>query len=542
MKKKLFLVLLVFNSIVTFSQNTIGTLTNEPGSYNGYTLFSPNNSTKSYLINNCGEIVHHWTSTFTPGSSVYLLENGNLLRTGQIDNPNITFGGVGGKIELFDWDNNLLWDYSYSSNLVSQHHDIYPLPNGNVLMLAVSTMTQAQAIAAGRDPSLILDGKIFNEQIIELEPILGTNTANIVWEWNIKDHIIQDFDNTKANFGVINDHPELLDFNFLNNEIGHANWLHLNSLQYNENLDQIILSSRLLSELYIIDHSTTTTQAASSSGGNYGKGGDFLFRWGNPKSYDNGNETDQRLFSQHHPHWIPDGLNDAGKIMVFNNGNSLRYSSVDIFTPTVSSPGVYEYDAVNGYGPSAYDWTYVDPVDPQNFFSSILSNGQRLPNGNTLICDGDSGYFFEIDQSKNIVWEYRNPDTNNGILSQGDTPSANFTFRAKKFALDYPAFIGRDLTPGNPIELNPDLSGCSILSISEITFEEIHIYPNPTNGILNIKTTKTIEKIDLFNMLGKLVLSKENVKEIDLSNLVTGIYIAKIYGEHNIISKKIIKQ
>jgi hypothetical protein len=283
---KCFIFLVIFSITSTLlGQNTLGIIRNDLAAYNGYTLFSPNQSTETYLINNCGEILHQWTSSYTPAASVYLLENGNLLRTGKISNSNITFGGVGGKIELFDWDNNLLWEYTYSSPLMSQHHDIYPLPNGHILMLAVDTITQVDAINAGRNPALITQGKLFNEQIIELEPILGTNTANIVWEWDIKDHIIQDYDVTKTNYGIVSDHPELLDFNFLNDNNGAANWLHFNSMQYNTTLDQILLSSRLLSEVYIIDHSTTTLEASTNAGGVYGKGGDFLYRWGNPESH-----------------------------------------------------------------------------------------------------------------------------------------------------------------------------------------------------------------------------------------------------------------
>ncbi len=165
---------------------------------------------------------------------------------------------------------------------------------------------------------------------------------------------------TQSNFGVVSDHPELLDFNFLNGNAGDANWLHINSLHYNSNLDQIILSSRILSEIYIIDHSTTTAEAASHTGGTYGKGGDFLYRWGNPQAYDKGDDSDRTLYSQHYPHWIPDGLVDAGKILIFNNGNSIRFSSVDIITPPIDISRCIHYDAINGYGPATSDWTYTD--------------------------------------------------------------------------------------------------------------------------------------------------------------------------------------
>ncbi len=542
MKKFYILLFLLLFIDLSIAQNTLGALRNDIGSYNGYTLFSPNNSKETYLINNCGEVIHQWTSTFFPAASVYLLENGNLLRTGRISNDDIQFGGVGGKIELFDWDNTLLWEYTYSSSTVSQHHDIFPLPNGNVLMLAVTTMSQSEAIAAGRDPSLITEGKVYNEQVLELEPV-GTNQANVVWEWNIKDHLIQDFDNTKANYGVVSEHPELLDFNFLHEDLGGANWLHINSLQYNANLDQIILSSRILSEIYIIDHSTTTLEAASSTGGTYGKGGDFLYRWGNPISHDMGDSDDQTLFSQHYPHWIPDGLVDAGKILIFNNGNSIRFSAVDIISPPTTAPGFYDYDIVNGFGPAAAEWTYVDPVDPENFFSAILSSAQRLPNGNTLICDGDSGYFFELDPSNNIVWEYVNPDSTNGILSQGDTPPFfNIVFRALKFPFDYPAFTGKDLTPGDPIELNPDLSGCSLLSVNEELESLTTLYPNPVKDFLKIDTKQPISKIEIYSVLGTQIRTEINSNQIDLTSLDRGIYIAKIFSNNKVLSKRIIKQ
>ena len=541
--KCLFFLLLLSISSTFFGQNTLGTTQNNLGTYNGYTLFSPNNSTETYLINNCGEVLHQWTSTYTPAASVYLLENGSLLRTGKISNSDISFGGVGGKIELFDWDNNLLWEYTYSSNLMSQHHDIYPLPNGNILMLAVDTIFEVDAINAGRNPALITQGKLFNEQIIELEPILGTATANIIWEWNIKDHIIQDYDVTKTNYGIVSEHPELLDFNFLNDNNGAANWLHFNSIQYNTELDQILLSSRLLSEIYIIDHSTTTLEASTNNGGVYGKGGDFLYRWGNPESYDMGDETDRTLFSQHYPHWIPNGLVDAGKIIVFNNGNSIRFSSVDIFTPPVISPGVYEFNMTNGYGPEASDWTYIDPDDPEDFFSAILSSAQRLPNGNTLICDGDSGYFFELDPSNEIVWEYINPDTANGILSQGDTPSANLVFRSLKFAPDYPAFVGRDVSPGNPIELNSSTNvPCDLLNTSEFSSTTIQVYPNPTRSLITIESTAPVTEIRVYNGIGTQVYTTKDSNTIDMSSYSSGIYFIKINSGNRVTNKKIVKQ
>ncbi|MFD2551818.1 aryl-sulfate sulfotransferase [Bizionia sediminis] len=527
--------------MISIGQNTVGAITNTTESFNALTLLAPLTSTETYLINNCGEVINQWSSNYVPSAAVYLLENGNLLRTAKIPNPNIAFGGVGGKIELFDWDNNLLWEYTYSTPTESLNHDIYPLPNGNILVLAVTTLNRQEAIQAGRNPALLSDNKLFNPQIRELEPV-GTNQANIVWEWNLKDHLIQDFDSSKDNFGVVANNPQRLNINYLNNNNPEANWMHINSIQYNAQLQQIVFSSRRLSEIYIIDHSTTTEEAAGSTGGIYGRGGDFLYRWGNPAAYNKGTDADQKLFSQHFPHWIPDGFTDANKLIVFNNGNRRGFSSVDIINPVQTSPGVYAYNETIGYLPEIPDWIYQDPM-PSNFFSAILSSGQRLPNGNTLICDGDSGYFFEINPNKEIVWEYINPDTSTGIVSQGNVPTAsNNVFRATKYALNYPAFIGHDLTPGLPVELNPDLSNCTLLGTPHFVENKPAVYPNPTSGVVHIKSDNPIKNLQVYNAYGKLVATKTNSNRLNLESFASGLYIINITTKKGTFQQKIIKQ
>lgn len=543
MRTTLFICAVLVCFISTQAQNTIGTITNAQGTFNGYTLYAPAGHTETYLINNCGEIVNQWTSTVAPGNAVYLLENGNLLRAGRISNADINFGGVGGKVELFDWDGNLLWEYTYSSPTVSQHHDVFPMPNGNVLMLAVTTMTQAEAVQAGRDPNNLTQGKLYNEQILELEPV-GANGVNVVWEWNVKDHLIQDLDATKDNFGVVEDNPQLMDINFLGSSAGNANWLHYNSIQYDERLDQIVISSRLLSEIYIIDHSTTTAEAATSSGGDRGKGGDFLYRWGNPQAYKRGTPSDQKLFGQHYPHFIADGLDDARKMIIFNNGfgRTPSVSQIDIITPPEDSEGVYSYTPGTAYGPDVTDYTYKAMIET-DFYSRILSSAQRLPNGNTLICDGDDGYFFEITPDEQIVWEYINPVTPTGILTQGDdsTASPNLTFRVLRYAADYPAFTGRDLTPGLPVEQNPDLSGCTILNVAKANIEKFQIAPNPVKNSMTILGIDAVEKVEVYSILGELVQTTHK-KEVDLTNQRTGLYIVKVFSNDKISTLKILKE
>jgi len=443
-------------------ENTLGVLSYDPEVYDGYTLFTICKDT--YLINNCGQIINYWKSEYVPGNAVYLLEDGSILRAGKIDNENMPYGGLGGIVERIDWEGQILWSYSYSNANLTQHHDIYPMSNGNVILLAATKKTRDEAIQAGRNPSKIEDGVLYNEQLLEIRPG-GTHGGTVVWEWNIWDHLVQEFDNTKDNFGSVGSSPQLLDINYLGegDNNADADWLHINSLDYNEILDQVLLSINGLDELFIIDHSTTSNEAASNKGGLRGKGGDILYRWGNPQAYKQGTSNDRKLFKQHYPHWIPASYPDGGKIMIYNNGNgrSKSFSSVDIINPPKDGAGNYVLKNDSIYGPFEPDWIYLDPVDPTNFYSKLLSGAQRLPNGNTLICEGLKGHIFEIDPKNNIVWEYINPQTTNGtILKQGDQPESNRLFRAGKYPKDHIAFIGRNMSPKNPIEINFDIGNC----------------------------------------------------------------------------------
>lgn len=547
MIKKLILGLSIFVYLTTNAQNTIGTTFINQNVFEGFTLITVN--TKAYLLNNCGEIINDWTSNYPPGNAVYLLPNGNLLRAGRTEDnsSDIIFGGQGGVVELFDWDGNLIWSFLYSTNEYRQHHDIFPMPNGNVLILAATIISEDDTIAAGRDPNSLTESRLYNEQIIEIEP-LGTNQGNIVWEWNIKDHLIQDFDTNKANFGDVSLNPGKLDINFLNGRDGLSNWLHFNSIQYDDNLNQIVISSRNLSEIYIIDHSTTTAEAAASSGGTYGRGGDLLYRWGNPQAYRQGTETDRKLYGQHYPHFIPPGLNDAGKLIIFNNGNGREpeYSEVLIINPPVTSPGVYDYLPNTAFGPENPDYSYSEQaVETSNFYSRIVSSAQRLPNGNTLVCEGDQGGIFELDTNDNIVWEYQNPVNNsNGNISNqgGDIPSNALLFRAIKYAPDFPAFIGRDLTPGLPIENNPNSAVCENLNTSSYDLTQVSIFPNPASNVISITSRETIYKIELYSILGKKEIEVNSTNSINISALNSGIYFVKIYTGDKSISKKFIKK
>ncbi|MFI5134339.1 MAG: aryl-sulfate sulfotransferase [Chitinophagales bacterium] len=366
--------------LIRSSAQTVGLFYNDPGSLAGYILFAPGGSDSTYLIDKCGKRVHTWFSSYLPGLSVHLNTDGTLLRCGGENNAIFNSGGSGGILEKFDWNDSLLWSFEISDQNECQHHEAIQLPNGNVLAIVWQKFTKSEAIDNGRDPASV-GNELWSDKILEIEPI-GTDSGVVVWQWNAWDHLIQDFDSTKQNFGVVASHPELIDINAAN-QTAETDWLHCNSIDYNSHFDQILISCHNLNEVWIIDHSTTMAEAVTHSGGQSGKGGDLLYRWGNPQIYNRGTSVDQKFFGQHNATWIPAGLPDAGKILVFNNGIGRPdglYSTVETFTP----PDVvnYNYPIVgsNPYGPTNQDWVY-EANPPTSFFSQVEGGAQRLSTG-----------------------------------------------------------------------------------------------------------------------------------------------------------------
>jgi len=538
-------------SCLTYAQNTVGIIQNTNLSFNGYTLFSPGSSMMTYLIDNCGNLVNTWESEYRPGEVAYLLENGNLLRACRLASGTFFGGGIGGRIEMHNWEGELLWAYNHISEEYHQHHDLEYLPNGNILLIAWEYRSEEEAIEMGRDPSTVYQA-IWPTQVVEIQPI-GTEEAAIVWEWHLWDHLIQDHDSTKANYGVVADHPELLDINFTRGggQGGNSDWIHANSVDYNPELDQILINSWHLSEFWVIDHSTSTEEAAGHTGGNAGKGGDILYRWGNPQVYQRGTAADQRLYRQHDAHWITQGLPDAGKVMIFNNGLGRpggNYSSIDVIELPIEADGNYTLLPGETYGPSQLFWTY-EADTPQSFFSSFMSGAQRQPNGNTLICEGARGRLFEVDTAGNTVWTYISPVTFSGPVSQGNTPNGqNSVFRTYRYAPDYEAFTGRDLTPGEPIELNPSDSNCQILVSTDdiMVSSPVNVFPNPVTSYLNIVNDDATEiRVEVFDVAGRALEMQtgSSTLSLNLNHYQKGIYFIKIYTKNNdlLSTKKIIK-
>jgi hypothetical protein len=426
----------------------LGVFINDSRAFPGYNLINPGRR-QTYLFDNGGRVVHTWTSEHTSGAAAYLLDNGHLFRPSEVVNrkPGFQGPGVSGRFQEFDWDGNLVWEFEYHSEKRLPHHDAIKLPNGNVLAICWEWIEEKEAIAAGRRPETVKGSHLQPDCLVEIKPT-GKKTGEIVWEWRSWDHLIQEFDKTKPNYGRVSEHPERIDVNYMGGEEDRVpkplatkdgrdpktapakgqskdtpkkdqtpavrknpDWMHVNAVAYNADLDQIVLSSPSFCEIWIIDHGAATEEAKGHTGGRWGKGGDILYRWGNPRAYRNGTKRDQRLFGQHNIQWIPKGLNGEGRLLVFNNGSGRKpeeYSSVDEFVPPTDKDGNYIRPKHEPFGPDKPLWSYSAP-DKKDFFSWFISGAQRLPNGNTLVNAGAVGIVFEVTPDQEIVWKFANP-------------------------------------------------------------------------------------------------------------------------------------
>lgn len=440
--------MLCFGSLGLFAQElTVGLLTQSEQSFDGYTLMPVNSSQSTFLINNCGEVVHKWISAYRPGMMAYLMPNGDLVRAGRVNNPVFGAGGRGGVMERFSWEGELEWSCLLSSDTMCQHHDFAVLPNGNVLALLWKAYPASEWIALGRDPEMTAPS-VWATCIQEIEPT-GSEGGNVVWQWEAIDHVVQHFDETKPNYHPPSDRPHQIDVNYATSPNG-ADWLHANSIDYNPELDQILVSIRGFSEVWVLDHGTSD--------------GDLLYRWGNPQAYGRGTASDRTLYKQHDAHWL-----DNGQIMTFSNGNDRpegEFSTVERFTPAMTPEGTYPIDNAQAWSPVSSDWRYPETFEA-DFFAPTTSGAQLLPNGNVLITEGNQGDIREVDEEENVVWRYVNPVSNQGSLPQGVSPSSNGVFHANRYPASHPAFEGVSLPGLGVLEITDTPPPCTLFPEEE---------------------------------------------------------------------------
>jgi hypothetical protein len=170
-------------------------------------------------------------------------------------------------------------------------------------------------------------------------------------------------------------------------------WTHCNSIDELPNGD-ILVSFRLIDTIAIVDRAS----------------GLFTFKWG-----------PRQLGHPHDATVLPNG-----NVLVFDNGWH-QYGVLD-------SSRVIEVEPATGN----VLWQFSGSPSA-SFFAAHLGGAQRLPNGNTLICEGSTGRLFEVTPDRAIVWEYANPYT---FPFREDIASPRIS-RARRYAANSPEIRDR---------------------------------------------------------------------------------------------------
>ncbi len=340
--------------------------------YNGYTLFTPLQSSGIWLIDMEGNFVHHWSVDHDPACYGVLLENGNLLYAGQTPDralPEIRAGG--GELLEINWDGKVVWKYEDPY----MHHDFHHLPNGNTMILRwVKTPDDIASKIKGGVPGTEREGVIWSDSFQEITP-----DGEVVWEWLGYEHL----------------NPET---DAICPLCSRSEWTHINNCFVLP--DGIILTS--------LHHINTIPIIAKNTG-------DLKWRWGPGE-----------LAHQHNPTML-----DNGNILVFDNGAHRP----------IQFTGVSRVLEVNLDGEIVWEFKEGSAL---HFYSPHISGAQRLPNGNTLICEGAIGRFIEVTPEKEIVWEYSSPFYFRKNPFHG---LSNVVFRAYRYGADYPGLQGKNLDP-----------------------------------------------------------------------------------------------
>ncbi len=560
--------------------------------YNGYTLFAAKG--KTYLIDMEGYIVNQWNI----GTNPRLLDNGNLLDATKSD-PS----GFGGFREL-DWNGNTVWEYTEKRTTYFPHHDWTRIFNKKLnapttLYIANKNISREQALAAGANPAngTYNDGQM--DAVVEVDA-----AGNVVWEWWFFDHVIQNYDSTRLNYvgkgKTIADYPGRIDINMPGKPLK-KDWLHCNSIDYNDSLGQIVINS-VHGELYVIDHDNTflAGNPAGSIALAATSAGDFLYRFGDPARYAQGDPPsiladwtssttgNKQIGGSHDVHWIKPGLPGAGNIQIFNNGEYLfeRVSQSYVFEvdPYLNSSKVNTGSYVNPPAAGYYTWIYPNKdamkqnklisnqvvwiycsKNDQSFFSTIGGSEQRLNNNNTLICSDSQGHLFEVTygdavNTPQMVWEYVNPVTEDGIkqIITDQYPMYNSVFRAYRYTTAHPALKGRTLTKTRtitgrtPSYVKPTdlLTSVATQGVPEGT-ALLQNYPNPFNPgteiVFRVVSSGWVD-LAVYDLLGREVAVLVNGQRapgeyrvrFEARGLPSGVYVGRLSANGKSLTNKMV--
>ena len=313
----------------------------------GYTLFTPNTGNGIVvLIDLAGNVTHTWQMPYPPGLYGYLTDRDTLFYNGKI--PNESFMGQRA------FQGGVVLEADWNGNVrwelryPDHHHDGRLLRNGNVILLCATALPKhvAQQVQGGL-AGLEADGVMYSDYLVEL-----TTSGETVWEWRVWEHL------DPAS------HP------ITSPSDSRAEWTHGNTVIELPD-GNLLFSMRNISSVVRINRRT----------------GAIDWELGAPP-----------LSGMHAVNPLPNG-----NLLLFDNG-PYRVDQARLAQSAAPFSRVLELDPTN----NSIVWEYRDPV-AHAFFSALISNAQRLPNGNTLINEGLYGRLFEVTPVGDVVWEYVNP-------------------------------------------------------------------------------------------------------------------------------------
>ncbi len=406
---------------------------NPEKAFNGYTLFQAFEQGAT-LIDMNGGVVNHWhglqgfPNKLLPGGYVMGNRGERSMQYGYQDHVDLV---------QVDWDGNVVWEFDHWNYVedpdigprwvARQHHDYqregnpvgYYVPemqcktdSGNTLILSHQNLVAEN----------ITPYPIYDDVVIEVDW-----DGNVVWKWECHKHFEE--------FGFSEDAKKAIREFPAGNHSGGYDWCHINSMSkvgpnkwYDAgderfHPENIIMDARVTNIIFIV--SKETGEIVWKLGPDYSEGKAKEIGW---------------IIGQHHAHIIPKGLPGEGNILIYDNGGRAGYGAPNAMSPTGTNSVVRDFSRILEINPVTMEieWA-VNPKDldieqPFNsdfFYSMYISGAQRLPNGNTLICEGSNGRLIEVTNDYEIVWEYISP------YWGSVTRKTNMVYRAYRYPYDY---------------------------------------------------------------------------------------------------------
>ena len=385
----------------------------------GYTLFM-GRQIGAILINMNGKVVRQWKDFM--GMPCKMIKGGHILGSLAARDAAIASQDFA-DVTMIDWDGNVEWTFNKYDHVndpdgiewaARQHHDYqmegnpvgYPVPGQEVTpdFGKMMILTHKDVNKPKISPHQLLD-----DCVIEID-----REGNILWEWSVIDHF-NEFGFTEEQKNAMYRDPTM-------RPTGQGDLFHINCASYvgpnhwydegdeRFNPQNIIMDSRECNIMFIVSHET----------------GEIVWQVGP----DFTKTPELRIFGTivgpHHTHVIPKGLPGEGHIMVYDNGGWAGYGAPNQFSKTGLKVSRRDGSRVIEFDPTTLEIVWEckgeeigatdAPFTTHYFYSPLTSDAQRLPNGNTFICEGTSGRFMEFTPDNELVWEYNYPRLGSGLI------------------------------------------------------------------------------------------------------------------------------